>query len=214
MKRHYAICSSDELLVRWKKAFPGGVRCSRDLPHGAAEREGVVLWLHQEQMHPAALATEVSRLRALAPNLPLVVMSLDPRQIDALHAFDAGAVGYCHALAVPELMEQVAVVVDNGGLWLGPELMRRMIGSVAAAFDRRAGSTPGSVLDALSPRERAVVLEVAKGAANKEIARTLAITARTVKAHLGSAFAKLGVRDRLQLVLMLKSEPGVLESTA
>lgn len=213
MKRHYAICSSDELLARWKNAFPGGMRYARELPDGVAETAGAIVWLHQEHMDAAALAAEVARLRASAPGLPLVVMSLNPRQIDALHAFDSGAMGYCHALAVPELLVQVAVVVDNGGLWLGPELMQRMIGSVASAFDLGPAAA-ASVLDRLSPRERAVVLEVAKGSANKEVARTLGITARTVKAHLGSAFAKLGVRDRLQLVLVLKAEPGVLETAA
>ena len=59
-----------------------------------------------------------------------------------------------------------------------------------------------------------MVVEVAKGATNKEVARALDITERTVKAHLGSAFGKLGVRDRLQLVLRLKTEPGVLEPAA
>ena len=214
MKRHYAICSSDMLLSRWKKAFPGGERHARALPDGAAEDGRSILWLHQERMDALALATEVSRLRATAPGVPLVVISLDPKQTDALHAFNAGAMGYCHALAVPELLCQVAVVVENGGLWLGPELMQRMIGSVASAFELQPDPVQGSMLDALSPRERAVVLEVVKGAANKEIARTLGITARTVKAHLGSAFAKLGVRDRLQLVLVLKAQSGVLESAA
>ena len=214
MKRHFAISSSEELLTRWKAAFPAGTRHSPDVPESLAGTVDGILWLHQEHRDAGALAAEVERLRGMAPRLPLVVLSLDPKQIDALHAFDAGAVGYCHALAVPDLLRQVAVVVANGGLWLGPELMRRMIGSVTSALDRGPAAGGNAALDALSPRERAVVVEVAKGATNKEVARTLGITERTVKAHLGSAFGKLGVRDRLQLVLRLKTEPGVLEPAA
>lgn len=213
MKIHYAICSSDELLSRWRQAFPAGTRFARKLPDGLGTAAGI-LWLHQEQMSGADLAAEVARLRRSAPELPLVVLSLDPQQIDALHALDAGAVGYCHALAVPDLLAQVAVVVSNGGLWLGPELMRRMIGSVTTAFESSAPAAAGAALNCLSPREREVALEVSKGATNKEVARTLRITERTVKAHLGSVFEKLGVRDRLQLVLALKAAPGALESAA
>ena len=119
MKRHFAISSSEELLTRWKAArFPRNApltRCSGSPLAGTVDR---ILWLHQEHRDAGALAAEVERLRGV-PRLPLVVLSLDPKQIDALHAFDAGAVGYCHALAVPDLLRQVAVVVANGGLWLG-----------------------------------------------------------------------------------------------
>jgi DNA-binding NarL/FixJ family response regulator len=58
----------------------------------------------------------------------------------------------------------------------------------------------------LSGREAEVAREVVAGRSNKEIARVLGITERTVKAHLGAIFAKLGVRDRLQLALRLTGD--------
>lgn len=69
------------------------------------------------------------------------------------------------------------------------------------------------MLEKLSPRERDVALQVAGGASNKDVARRLNITERTVKAHLTSTFDKLEVRDRLQLVIALRrgtEPPGTL----
>ena len=55
----------------------------------------------------------------------------------------------------------------------------------------------------LTAREREIALQIGGGSSNKTIAQRLGITERTVKAHLGSAFAKLGVHDRLQLALLV-----------
>jgi DNA-binding NarL/FixJ family response regulator len=52
-------------------------------------------------------------------------------------------------------------------------------------------------------RERQVAESVARGSTNKEIARVMGITERTVKAHLTASFEKLGVRDRMQLALLV-----------
>lgn len=81
--------------------------------------------------------------------------------------------------------------------------MSRVVNAAEKVLSRDRVSTSAIALKQLTSREKAVALEVAKGATNKEIARTLNITERTVKAHLGSAFNKLNVRDRLQLVLVM-----------
>jgi DNA-binding NarL/FixJ family response regulator len=62
-------------------------------------------------------------------------------------------------------------------------------------------------LELLSERERAVALCVARGESNKEITQKLDIAERTIKAHLTTIFEKLGVRDRLQLAVLLNT-PG------
>jgi DNA-binding NarL/FixJ family response regulator len=59
------------------------------------------------------------------------------------------------------------------------------------------------VLDMLTAREREIALQIGGGSSNRAIAQRLGITERTVKAHLGSVFAKLGVHDRLQLALLV-----------
>jgi len=74
----------------------------------------------------------------------------------------------------------------------------------------RNSAPPEPALDKLSQRERQVAEAVARGSTNKEIARVMAITERTVKAHLTASFEKLGVRDRMQLSLLVN---GVEDST-
>jgi DNA-binding NarL/FixJ family response regulator len=61
------------------------------------------------------------------------------------------------------------------------------------------------LLEKLTKREQEVATEASKGLSNKEIARILSITERTVKAHLASIFERLGAKDRLQLALMLNN---------
>jgi DNA-binding NarL/FixJ family response regulator len=85
--------------------------------------------------------------------------------------------------------------------------MRQLV--LATARILPATSTPQADLSLLTSREKAVAELVAAGKSNKEVARDLDITERTVKAHLGSAFEKLQVRDRLQLVLMFSNKSGV-----
>ena len=67
-----------------------------------------------------------------------------------------------------------------------------------------AAAPEPELLTRLSIREREVALAAANGASNKEIARELKITERTVKVHLGAVFAKLDVRDRLHLAILLR----------
>ena len=133
-----------------------------------------------------------------------VVISDHPAQAEGLHALEAGARGYCHAYATPEMLREVAVVIQHGGLWVGPELMARAIRAASTA-----GATQGlprsPFLARLTERESAVALAVARGLTNKEVAASLAITERTVKAHLSAVFEKLGVRDRMQLALSLSA---------
>lgn len=189
----------------WRRAF--GAHAREVTTFADALREaggGAVLWID------AGHHAWIERMQAERPQLPLVAMSLNPSAAEAIDAFEAGVRGYCHTLAVPELLHQVAAVVSNGGLWIGPELMSR----AALAVSRLHGLRPAPVsvpaaLGPLTPREREVALLVAGGAANKEIALRLGITLRTVKAHMTAIFDKLGVRDRLQLVLAIRREsPG------
>lgn len=126
------------------------------------------------------------------------------RTMNRATAIDDGARGYLHASAVPDLMQEASLVVAHGGLWVGPGLVQRLVAATRMVLSRQPAASsarsPGS-LDSLSTREAEVVRAVASGLSNKEVARQLDITERTVKAHLGSSFEKLGVRDRLQLVL-------------
>lgn len=105
-------------------------------------------------------------------------------------ALDAGAVGYLLKDADPEDVLHGIRAVSRGESPLHPKAARALLGS-------RAGSSNVQ----LTTREREVLGLVREGLANKQIARRLDISERTVKAHLTSAFARIGVADRTQAAL-------------
>lgn len=208
MSRHLFLSPRGDTSGRWRKAFPAAEVLQR-APAGALHR-GDVVWVSDEIADALAV---VAGLAARNPEASVVVLSLDPQETAALQAFGAGARGYCHAWSAPSLLQQVAVVVANGGMWIGAELMSRVVAATRKALPAEA-SPDESLLSALTEREREVALEVAKGLTNKEVARQLGITERTVKAHLGAIFDKLGTRDRLQLVLRLSAAKEALPEGA
>jgi DNA-binding NarL/FixJ family response regulator len=111
-------------------------------------------------------------------------------------------------------LREVATVVVHGGVWTGPELLKRLVAmshEALSVLPLAAAPTSARALEAardwanLSARELQVAQAVAEGRSNKEVADLLSISERTVKAHLGAVFEKLGIRDRLQLVLFAAS---------
>lgn len=128
----------------------------------------------------------------MAENLGVDVLVLtsfsDSERIIA--ALDAGAVGYLLKDADPEDVLQGIRAVSRGESPIHPKAARALLGS-------RAGSTTVQ----LTSRETEVLGLVREGLANKQIARRLDISERTVKAHLTSAFARIGVADRTQAAL-------------
>lgn len=190
-------------LLRWQQAFPEGridtslVRLERSL------RNDTLVWVHGDDLAPELLQDAVVRLCRLPRVHRVVVMSSNPNPQQTVAMLGAGATGYCHALAAPELFRRIAVVVSNGGFWIGSEFLQLLTGSVSRSLHPAATTAAAAILEQLSNREREVAIQVQNGASNKEIAAALDITERTVKAHLGSIFGKLGIRDRLQLMLLL-----------
>ncbi|GAA1141837.1 response regulator transcription factor [Nocardioides aquiterrae] len=135
----------------------------------------------------------VAATRAImAENLGVDVLVLtsfsDSERIIA--ALDAGAVGYLLKDADPEDVLQGIRAVSRGESPIHPRAARALLGS-------RAGSPQVQ----LTSRETEVLGLVREGLANKQIARRLDISERTVKAHLTSAFARIGVSDRTQAAL-------------
>ena len=160
------------------------------------------------------------------PGARVVLLSGIPEPLEGLSALNQGVRGYTHAYSVPALLQEVALVVEHGGLWVGPDLLQRLVGSTNTALARLPAPAktpaPGPTATAaasawakLSAREAQVARAVSAGRSNREVADLLFISERTVKAHLGAVFEKLGVRDRLQLVLRLtaSADPGSAPAT-
>lgn len=201
--RHVLVVSGRSTLPRWHHAFPDGWTLSVT---EATSRlgQGDHAWVLGDNDAWLPLVETLAQQGVIC-----VVLSWLPRKEEAFQALGAGARGYAHALGSIELLHEVALVTMHHGLWVGPELLSEVVGATFRALGGGLADQAG-VLAELTARERDVVLAVAAGHTNKEVARALAITERTVKAHLGAAFRKLGVRDRMQLILKLS---GHLETT-
>jgi DNA-binding NarL/FixJ family response regulator len=107
-------------------------------------------------------------------------------------ALDAGAMGYLLKDAEPDEVLTGIRAVARGESPINPRAARALLGA------RR--TTPAAAAE-LTPRETEVLVLVRQGLANKQIARRLGISERTVKAHLTSAFQRIGVVDRTQAAL-------------
>jgi DNA-binding NarL/FixJ family response regulator len=151
------------------------------------------------------MAGQLAQIPDCLKPAPLIVMSDLPSDEEALAAFAAGARGYCNTHAAAPVLQQVAGVVLQGGLWIGESLMQRLLSSTSRIPVPEAARVelPEQWAEGLTERERQVAETVARGASNKEIGRALGITERTVKAHVGAVLEKLQVRDRLQLSLIV-----------
>ncbi|MEU4408517.1 response regulator transcription factor [Streptosporangium sp. NPDC023963] len=94
--------------------------------------------------------------------------------------------------------------VMAGGACLAPTVAAMVIGDARSAADRReVVNTAGQILARLPPRERDVLHLVAEGRSNAEIGETLHLSEATVKGYLSSAFARLGVRNRVEAALLV-----------
>jgi len=188
--------SNASLLARWQDTFPSGKTCLDWASLGQTSSAVALV-----DLSPASLpALSSPEWRQLAAQLRLVGCNAVPNDAEAIEALQAGFSGYCHAYGDPDMMRQVVQVVSAGELWVGRSLLTRLLGAVNL---RPAPPMRTETLELLSTREREVASLAARAASNKEIANSLDITERTVKAHLTAIFAKLGVTDRLQLALHL-----------
>jgi two-component system nitrate/nitrite response regulator NarL len=201
--RHLFLSESGELLPRWEQAFP---KASAARPDGAGfkGKPPELIWLRLRQSEPAA--AQIAAMRARFGQSTFIVLSDIPDDQEAMVAFGAAARGYCNSHAAPEVLRQAALVVAQGGIWIGEALMRRLVAvadKVPAKVPAGDGIGDDDWAAPLTDRERQVADTIAGGYSNKEIARRLGITERTVKAHVGAIFEKLQVRDRLQLALLI-----------
>jgi len=129
--------------------------------------------------------------------LILTTFDLDEYVFDALRA---GASGFLLKDVTAERLFEAVRVVAAGDALLAPAVTRRLI-SEFAKTRRPASTAPPAALAALTPRETEVLLLVAEGLSNPEIAARLVVTEETVKTHVSRVLAKLGLRDRTQAVV-------------
>lgn len=148
-------------------------------------------------------AVGIGGLLSFSPATRIIALSHQPNDDEGIAALRAGARGYCNAYIDPRLLAKAVSTVQNGEAWVGRRLTDRLVALVGQPTPAQVDTDYGIDLDMLTAREREIALQIGGGSSNKTIAQRLGITERTVKAHLGSVFAKLGVHDRLQLALLV-----------
>ena len=127
------------------------------------------------------------------PARVLVLTSVaDPASVTV--AMRAGAAGFLYTDVDPDALVRAVRSVHDGHTVLAPEAASTLVQS-------RARSAAMGGLDALTAREREVLAQIAEGRSNREIAHLLHMSEKTVKTHVSSVLAKLGVADRTQAAL-------------
>ncbi|HEY4277429.1 MAG TPA: response regulator transcription factor [Conexibacter sp.] len=119
-------------------------------------------------------------------------------------AIRAGASGFLLKDAQPADLLSAIRAVASGDAVVAPSTTRRLLATLADRIPPPAGAAatqPQLQLDSLTPREREVLLAVARGLSNGEIADELVLSEATVKTHVGHILAKLRLRDRVQIVV-------------
>jgi NarL family two-component system response regulator LiaR len=127
------------------------------------------------------------QLRATAPDTRAIVLSSFIDDEKLFPAVRAGAAGYLLKDVQPQELVAAIRTVHGGGALLHPKVASRLLEEMTT--------------DPLTPREREVLALIGRGMANKVIARELSLSEKTVKAHVSSILAKLGVSDRTQAAL-------------
>ena len=195
------------LLDSWAEAFPKATlfnavpESTANLKLKASNNQTTIFWLHIND-DKSWLANAMALIAKEHVGAKVVVLANMPSQPEAVQVLGLGAMGYCHAYMASAVLKEIKSVVSHGGLWLGQDLLQRLIEVSTSKIGNQPEYVEG-LLAKLTNREKEVAMEAAKGLSNKEIARVLSITERTVKAHLAHTFERLGAKDRLQLALML-----------
>ena len=165
----------------------------------------LIFWLHMNEDRQEWLVNTIHLIQKKYERAKIVVLANAPNQAEAFHAMSLGVVAYAHAYSPAFVLTEMKTVISHGGVWLGPDLLKRII-EVSTSLAGNQLEQVNQHLKLLTKREKEVAIEAAKGLSNKEIARILKITERTVKAHLSSTFERLGAKDRLHLALMLNNK--------
>jgi DNA-binding NarL/FixJ family response regulator len=157
----------------------------------------------------AATRALAERVVAGQPAPKVVILTTFDLDEYVLEAIRAGASGFLLKDAPPEDMLAAIRTVHRGDAVIAPSTTRRLIETVATLLPPEDLASP-DILDALTDREREVLLLMSRGRTNTEIAAELFVAEATVKTHVGRVLAKLGARDRVQAVV-LAYETGLVQ---
>jgi DNA-binding NarL/FixJ family response regulator len=144
-------------------------------------------------------------LHTRAPQVKVILFTASENKDDFIEAMKLGCCGILPKDAAPSLILKSIQKVHAGEIWLDSNTTAAVIRQFASPMDSSLGQVGASTKPReraqLSQREREIIVLIAQGYKNKEIAEKMFITEQTVKNHLHNVFDKLGVSDRLELAL-------------
>jgi DNA-binding NarL/FixJ family response regulator len=172
---------------------------------------------HYERLTPDVVVMDVRmpamdgieatrRLTALDPPARVLILTTFDLDEYVYEALRAGASGFLLKDRPPEELVAAVRVIAAGEALLAPSVTRRLI----EEFAKRAPTASRAELAELTDREREVLVLMARGLSNREIARSLFVAETTVKTHVGRILGKLRLRDRAQAVV-LAYESGLVQ---
>ncbi|MFC4067929.1 response regulator [Actinoplanes subglobosus] len=145
---------------------------------------------------PGVDGLEATRRIAADGGPSVLILTTFDRDDYLFAALRAGASGFLLKNGTPEALTEAVRVVASGEALLAPAVTRRVISTFTTP------NTTGVRLDQLTPREHEVLVLLAGGATNAEIATTLRLGETTVKTHVSRILMKVGARDRTQAVVL------------
>ncbi|WP_051467249.1 response regulator [Actinomadura oligospora] len=162
-----------------------------------AERLEPDIVLMDLKMPGAGGLAALTELRARGVAARVLVLTSVTERGHVLPAVQAGAAGYLYKDVDPRALVQAIRAVHDGHVLFAPDAAEAVLGADAAGDGRHDDRG----LAALTDREREVLVQIARGRSNREIARALVVSEKTVKTHVSNLLMKLGVQDRTQAAL-------------
>lgn len=138
-------------------------------------------------------------LRAQCLSTPVVMLTTFGNDDVLRDALSAGAAGFVLKDASTEDLLRATKVIASGGAWLDPAITDKVIEHYRRLHPQHV--TPNNDNDQLTAREREVLLLIAEGLTNPEIAKQLVVSEATIKTHVSHIFSKLGARDRAAAIV-------------
>ncbi|MFI5845045.1 response regulator [Catenuloplanes sp. NPDC051500] len=196
----------------YRSGFRSALETQPDLECVADVGDGVEAVREIERLRPdvAVLDVRMPRMDGLAAaeavlsgggGCKIVLLTTYDEDGYVYRALQAGASGFClKSMPTDELLGAIRVAARGDAL-IDPSVTRRLVSRFSAGLAPPTSSAPPADLARLTVREREILLEIARGRSNAEIAGRLYVGEQTVKTHVSHVLTKLGLRDRIQAVI-------------
>ena len=200
-----AVSANGPLRARWGRALAAAKHRVRLLSpetlEEAAKQPAGTLCLYDLGEHGGADTSGLRRAMTSHPSWRFAAMTAVPAPEEGIRLLRAGARAYCNRrISEHALRAAVAAILDDE-IWAGRQVTEHLLHH--GASPPAIGTDPPLALELLTKREREIALLVRAGFSNKVIAAESGVSERTVKTHLHAIYRKTGIRNRVQLALIL-----------